>query len=73
MLFRSGGPIESLFPSKARAIAEDRVEQLGAVSDRVVTMCPICLVNLTEALGEKDMVVADISAWLGGGETSWRA
>jgi Fe-S oxidoreductase len=73
MTFCCGGPIESLFPTKARAIAEDRVEQLGAVSDKVVTMCPICLVNLTEAARERNMVVADISAWLGGGDVSWQA
>jgi len=64
MTFCCGGPIESLFPSKAREIAHRRMDQLRTVHDRVVTMCPICLVNLREAAQDRDMVVADISTWL---------
>jgi Fe-S oxidoreductase len=67
MTFCCGGPIESLFPSKARDIAGRRMDQLGALSHNVVTMCPICLVNLSEAGEEREMTVTDISAWLKGG------
>ena len=46
-----GGPAESLYPEKALATARKRVEQLQAVSTECVTMCPLCLVNLTKAAG----------------------
>ena len=46
-----GGPAESLYPDKALATATKRVEQLHAVAPEAVTMCPICLVNLTKAAG----------------------
>lgn len=44
-----GGPIESLFPGKAHEIAEDRVSQLKEKGQSIVTMCPICQVNLRKA------------------------
>jgi len=47
-----GGPIEALFPSEAHRIAGNRVEQLREAGDRIVTMCPICLVNLRKAAGD---------------------
>ena len=56
-----GGPIESLFPGKARSIAETRLEQLAAVDKSAITMCPICLVNLRGAAAGNGMVVEDIS------------
>lgn len=62
--FCCGGPIESLFPGKARSIAETRMEQLASVGERVVTMCPICMVNLQEAAAAKGVSVEDISGWL---------
>ena len=62
--FCCGGPIESLFPKKARTIAERRVEQLAALGDQLVTMCPICMVNLREPARERNLAVADISTWL---------
>ena len=46
-----GGPAESLYPDKALATATTRVGQLHAVAPDAVTMCPICLVNLTKAAG----------------------
>jgi Fe-S oxidoreductase len=55
-----GGPIESLFPSKAREIAESRVSQLKENGENIVTMCPICLVNLRKAAGES-CHISDIS------------
>jgi len=62
--FCCGGPIESLFPGKARSIAETRVSQLEAVGKQIVTMCPICLVNLGAAARERPVAVEDISGWL---------
>jgi Fe-S oxidoreductase len=47
-----GGPIESLFPSKAHEIAASRVSQLKEKGEDIVTMCPICQVNLRKAAGE---------------------
>lgn len=56
-----GGPIESLFPSKAHAIAEKRVEQLVSTgAPGAVTMCPICLLNLKESAGD-EIALRDIS------------
>ena len=44
-----GGPVESLFPSKAHQIAASRVGQLRKHGGSIVTMCPLCLVNLRKA------------------------
>jgi len=58
-----GGPVESLFPKKARRVAGERVEQLRAAGKAGVTMCPICLVNL-QKVGGKDLELGDISGYL---------
>jgi len=55
-----GGPIESLFPSKAHEIALNRAGQLKEKGDHIVTMCPICQVNLRKAAGES-CHISDIS------------
>lgn len=55
-----GGPIESLFPSKAHEIAGNRVSQLKEKGEHIVTMCPICQVNLRKAAG-KSCHVSDIA------------
>jgi Fe-S oxidoreductase len=55
-----GGPIESLFPSQAHEIATERVNQLYSCAADIVTMCPICLVNLRKAAGEQ-CHISDIS------------
>lgn len=68
--FCCGGPIESLFPGKARSIAERRVDQLQAVGSEVVTMCPICLVNLSGAAREREVAVKDLSSWLMAAESA---
>lgn len=47
-----GGPAESLYPEKAAANARKRSEQLAAASREVVTMCPMCLINLGNAAPE---------------------
>jgi Fe-S oxidoreductase len=49
MTWCCGGPVESLYPEKAFANAQKRAEQLGATASEVVTMCPMCFVNLSEA------------------------
>jgi Fe-S oxidoreductase len=59
-----GGPLESLFPSKAHAIAAKRVEQLGSCGTQVATMCPICLANLKRAAAGMILEVKDISEYL---------
>jgi len=59
-----GGPIESFFPGKAKAIAEKRIEQLGIASNNIAAMCPICLVNLKHAAKNENMTVKDISEYL---------
>jgi Fe-S oxidoreductase len=59
-----GGPIESLFPSRAQKIASRRVEQLMVVGNPVATMCPICLVNLKETAGNNGAVIRDIAEFL---------
>jgi Fe-S oxidoreductase len=56
-----GGPIESLFPGKAQLIAEKRMAQLVAAGDNIVTMCPICLVNLKHAAEGNHARVKDIA------------
>jgi Fe-S oxidoreductase len=58
-----GGPLESLFPGKAHDIATKRVEQLAVCSNKVATMCPICLTNLKRAAGNR-LEVRDISEYL---------
>ena len=47
-----GGPIEAFFPSKAHEIAVNRVNQLITNGGDIVTMCPICQVNLRKVAGD---------------------
>ncbi len=58
-----GGPAESLYPKKALANAQKRVDQLKRAARDGVTMCPICYVNLQKAAGEA-MRFQDISHYL---------
>lgn len=58
-----GGPVESLYPKKAIAHAAIRVEQLKRASRNVITMCPICVVNLQKAAKEQ-LVIEDIANYL---------
>ncbi len=52
MTWCCGGPVESLYPEKAAANARKRGEQLAAAARTVVTMCPMCLINLSQAAPE---------------------
>lgn len=63
MTWCCGGPVESLYPEKALANARRRVEQLKATGSEVVTMCPMCFVNLSDVASE-GVVVEDISHYL---------
>ena len=57
-----GGPIESLFPSKARTIADKRMGQFREIgATDVAVMCPICLLNLQHAAGKDGPRVRDFS------------
>ena len=58
-----GGPLESLFPAKAHALAEKRVEQLTRCGNCIVTLCPICMVSLQRAAAP-GVTVKDISEYL---------
>jgi Cysteine-rich domain len=60
-----GGPIESLFPSKAKDIAKTRIAQLEKSGCKnIAAMCPICLLNLTKAANGNGVDVRDISEYL---------
>jgi hypothetical protein len=59
-----GGPIESLFPSRSRALCERRLDELQAAGGNIVAMCPICLLNLERGAARRDVKVADIVEYL---------
>ncbi len=60
-----GGPIESLYPTKAKDIAKKRLEQLKQSGcGKVAAMCPICLLNLRRAANGDGTEVKDISEYL---------
>lgn len=58
-----GGPVESLYPKKAKEKAAQRIEQLKNACPQGVTMCPICLVNLQKA-ANGEIKLDDISSYL---------
>ncbi|WP_292319666.1 (Fe-S)-binding protein [Caldisphaera sp.] len=59
-----GGPIEAIFPSLSKAIAKNRMEELSTVSNKVITMCPICYINLSKVSNNYNTEVHDISEML---------
>ena len=60
-----GGPVEALYPDKAKKFAEERIGQLKSTGCKnVVAMCPICLQNLENAAGPDGATVRDISEYL---------
>jgi Fe-S oxidoreductase len=63
MTWCCGGPVESLYPDKARANAEKRVQQLSEAGSEGITMCPMCFVNLSGAAHE-GVTFNDISHYL---------
>ncbi len=56
-----GGPIESIFPEMAESLAKKRIEELVAVSRKIVTACPICLVNLWRVCEKYEAQVQDVA------------
>jgi Fe-S oxidoreductase len=58
-----GGPIESVAPSLSEAIARRRMEELLEYSNVIVTMCPICFLNLRR-VAPSGVRVVDISILL---------
>ncbi len=60
-----GGPIESIFPTLASAIAEARVKELKNYSTQIVTLCPICFANLSRVSRKLGVSVRDIAVLLG--------
>ena len=52
-----GGPVESLYPEKARDIARNRMDQLKNLGETVVTMCPICHLNLVNATENHEHII----------------
>ncbi|WP_069808039.1 (Fe-S)-binding protein [Vulcanisaeta thermophila] len=55
-----GGPIESLNPGLSERIAKIRIRNLAKLSRNVVTLCPICLANLTRN-NEGEVEIRDIN------------
>ena len=58
-----GGPIEMLFPTRSNEVAAKRVEQLARTSDKVVTLCPLCLANLRRVAPD-GLEITDVSSYL---------
>ena len=65
MTYCCGGPIEGLTPRMAEMIAKTRFEELREKSKTIVTLCPICYINL-KAVAEDDVDVVDIALLLSG-------
>lgn len=63
MTFCCGGPIESLFPTLSRCIADARIKELESISKNIVVCCPLCYANLTRVKSE-DSEIRDISHYL---------
>jgi Fe-S oxidoreductase len=63
MTWCCGGPVEALYPEKAEDNARKRVEQLSEAGSEVVTMCPMCLINLSNAASD-GVKFQDISHYL---------
>lgn len=59
-----GGPVEAIFPSLSNAIARNRVKELSSVSNEIVTMCPICYINLKKVSKDYNSTIYDISELL---------
>ena len=64
MTYCCGGPVESIAPKLSRKIASTRARELAEKGRRIVTLCPICLANLSRS-GEK-LEINDISLYLSG-------
>lgn len=63
LTFCCGGPIESISPKLSGRIAENRLGELESYSKRIVTMCPICLANLSR-ISRGEVELRDIAEYL---------
>jgi hypothetical protein len=59
-----GGPLESLFPTKATNIAKKRIVELSDCAGEIVTMCPLCMANLKRVSPGRKITIRDISDYL---------
>ncbi len=57
LTFCCGGPIEALSPRLAKAVAEERIRELVETGGNIVTVCPICFINLKRALSSLNISV----------------
>ncbi len=61
-----GGPIESIYPKLSHEIAKRRISQLKKYSYKILTLCPICYINLLGASEEdRELSILDISQLIG--------
>lgn len=58
-----GGPVESVAPHLARSVARRRIDELAALSSRVVVMCPMCWANLAR-VAPPGVEVRDVALYL---------
>lgn len=63
LTFCCGGPIESITPRLSKSIAQLRMEELAALGNTIVTMCPICYVCLSR-VKPAEVTITDISHYL---------
>ncbi len=61
MTYCCGGPVEAISPSLSRRIAETRLQELRGVGGRIVTMCPICYINLRRVGGDVEDIALHLS------------
>lgn len=61
MTYCCGGPVEAVSPSLSRRIAETRLRELQGVGGRIVTMCPVCYVNLRRVGGDAEDLALHLS------------
>jgi Fe-S oxidoreductase len=55
-----GGGLRANYPELSQAIAKERIQQAKAVSNTLVTACPLCYLNLKD-VAKDEVKVMDIS------------
>jgi len=59
-----GGPIEYAYQDLTEKISRTRVRELSAISENIVAVCPICLINLSRYEEELGIKVWDVGELL---------
>jgi Fe-S oxidoreductase len=59
-----GGPIEYAYQDLTEKVSRARIRELSAISENVVVVCPICLINLSKYEGELGIKVWDVGELL---------